>query len=57
MISVFELICKKFCVEREHYNHYMAHPEEVEKILTLGAGKAAAVANSVLARVRKKLGY
>jgi hypothetical protein len=24
----------------------MTHPEEVEKILTLGAGKAAAVANS-----------
>jgi hypothetical protein len=35
----------------------MAHPEEVEKILALGAEKAAAVANSVLKRVRKKLGY
>lgn len=55
--TLFELICKKFSLERERYNHYMAHPEEVEKILTLGAGKAAAVANSVLARVRKKLGY
>ena len=55
--ALFELICKKFSFERERYNHYMAHPEEVEKILTLGAGKAAAVANSVLARVRKKLGY
>lgn len=55
--ALFELICKKFSFERERYNHYIAHPEEVEKILTLGAGKAAAVANSVLARVRKKLGY
>lgn len=55
--ALFELICKKFSFERERYNHYMAHPEEVEKILTLGAGKAATVANSVLARVRKKLGY
>lgn len=55
--ALFELICKKFSFERERYNHYMAHQEEVEKILTIGAGKAAAVANSVLARVRKKLGY
>ena len=55
--ALFELICKKFCAERDRYNHYMAHPEEVEKILALGAEKAAAVANSVIARVRKKLGY
>ena len=55
--ALFELICKKFSVERKRYNHYMAHPEEVEKILALGAEKAAVVANSVLARVRKKLGY
>jgi tryptophanyl-tRNA synthetase len=55
--ALFELICKKFCAERDRYNHYMAHPEEVEKILALGAEKAAAVANSVLKRVRKKLGY
>lgn len=55
--ALFELICRKFSFERERYNHYMAHPEEVEKILKLGARKAAAVANSVLARVRKKLGY
>ena len=55
--ALFELICKKFSFERERYNHYLAHTKEVEKILELGAGKAAAAANSVLARVRKKLGY
>jgi tryptophanyl-tRNA synthetase len=35
----------------------MSQPEEVEKALAVGAKKATAVANNVLNRVRKKLGY
>ena len=55
--ALFELICDKFIDERKKYNYYMAHPEEVEKILNSGAARASVVANKVLSRVRKKLGY
>lgn len=55
--ALFELICSKFSQERERYNHYMAHPENVEKVLAIGAKKASNVANEVLDRVREKLGY
>jgi tryptophanyl-tRNA synthetase len=55
--ALFELICKTFSEERERYNHYMTHPEDIEKALAIGAKKATAVANNVLERVRKKLGY
>lgn len=55
--ALFELICDTFSEERKRYNHYMTHPEDVEKDLALGAQKARAVATTVLARVREKLGY
>jgi len=55
--ALFELIFETFAEERKRYNHYMAHPEEVEKALAIGAKKATVVANNVLNRVRKKLGY
>jgi len=55
--DLFELICKKFSFERERYNHYLTNPDDIEKILMNGAKKAGAVANSVLTRVREKLGY
>ena len=55
--ALFELLCSKFSQERERYNHYMAHPEDIEKALAIGAKKASHVANEVLERVRKKLGY
>tara|TARA_Y200000002_G_scaffold382425_1_gene399425 strand:+ start:4155 stop:5123 length:969 start_codon:yes stop_codon:yes gene_type:complete len=55
--ALFKLICEKFSKERALYNHYMLNPEEVEKILELGAKKAKVVATAVLNRVRKKLGY
>jgi tryptophanyl-tRNA synthetase len=35
----------------------MSNPDEINKILTLGAEKAALVAKEVLSRVRSKLGY
>lgn len=55
--ALFDLICKQFSDERERYNHYIAHPEEIAQALALGAEKAKAVANKVLSRVRQKLGY
>jgi tryptophanyl-tRNA synthetase len=55
--ALFDLICKTFSEERSCYSHYMSQPEEVEKALAVGAKKATAVANNVLNRVRKKLGY
>ncbi len=55
--ALFELILEKFKTEREKYNYYMSHPQEVEKILLEGAQKASKVAEGVLKRVREKLGY
>ncbi|RKS26444.1 tryptophanyl-tRNA synthetase [Flavobacterium endophyticum] len=55
--ALFELILERFKVEREKYNYYMNNLEEVDKALFQGAEKAKAVANVVLERVRKKLGY
>jgi tryptophanyl-tRNA synthetase len=55
--ALFELICTKFSTEREKYNYYMSHLEEVDVLLQKGAAKAHEVANSVLNRVRVKLGF
>lgn len=55
--ALYELITTKFAEPREKYNYYMTHLEEVDKVLQIGAGKAATIANDVLARVREKVGY
>jgi len=55
--ALFELILEKFKTERERYNFYMTNLNEVEDLLQLGASKAQKVANEVLQRVRKKLGF
>ena len=55
--ALFKLICNNFSKERELYNSYISSPNEVEKILKDGAERASIVANSVLTRVRSKLGY
>ncbi|WP_224484284.1 tryptophan--tRNA ligase [Robertkochia aurantiaca] len=55
--ALFELIIEKFSEEREKFNYYMENPEEIDRILEEGAAKAAGVANKVLDRVRKKMGY
>lgn len=54
--ALFELICTMFSNERRLYAHYMNNPNEVERILHLGAQRAMAVANPVLKRVRESLG-
>ena len=55
--ELYELILNKFEMQRSKYNYYYQHPEEVENALQLGAEKARTIANGVLQRVRKKLGY
>ena len=55
--ELYELILKKYSVERDKFQHYISNPDEVEKILKAGAIKANATATKVLNRVRKKLGY
>ena len=55
--ALFDLITEKFKTEREKYNYYINHPEEVDKLLFEGAKKAGNVADGILRRVREKLGF
>jgi tryptophanyl-tRNA synthetase len=55
--ALFELITERFKTEREKYNYYMTHLDEVDALLKMGAEKAGAIANGVLGRVREKLGF
>ena len=55
--ALFELIIEKFTSQRERYNYYMDNLNEIDKALALGAEKAKVVANTVLNRVREKVGY
>lgn len=55
--ELMDLILKNFSKERERFNYFICNPDEVEQILQIGAKKAKVTANSVLDRVRKKLGY
>lgn len=55
--AFFKLIIEKFSKERDQYNYYMDNLEEIDKALEVGAKKAHIIANEVLQRVRKKLGY
>lgn len=55
--ALYELILEKFAVERQRYDYYMNHKDEIDKALEQGAGKARRVANEVLNRTRKKLGF
>ena len=42
---------------KSKFNEFMAHPEALEAQLQKGAVKARSVAQEVLQRVRKNLGY
>ncbi len=55
--ALFELIIEKFAPERERYHYYMNNLDELDRLLAIGAEKAKIVANEVLNRVRKKVGY
>lgn len=55
--ELYELVIQKFSKQRELYNYFMQHPEEIDAALETGAKKARLVAAEVLERVRQKLGY
>lgn len=55
--ALFELILERFKTEREKYNYFMANSQEVETLLLAGAEKAGKVADGVLAKVRRVLGF
>jgi tryptophanyl-tRNA synthetase len=55
--ALYDLLIEKYAKQRELYNYYMEHPEEIDAALQVGAEKAKKVANEVLGRVRTTLGY
>ncbi|MES2487254.1 MAG: tryptophan--tRNA ligase [Bacteroidota bacterium] len=55
--ALYELIVEKFAPVREKYAYYMANRAELDAALKVGAQKAGAIANGILARVREKMGY
>ena len=56
-LAFFELLITKYAKERELYHHYMNNLNEIDDALAVGAKKGKKVAQEVLGRVRKKLGY
>ena len=55
--SLFELILERFSNERERFNYLMKNTDEIEVELLKGAEETRVIAQSVLQRVRKKVGY
>ena len=55
--ALYENLLQRFSKERELYDYYMTNLDEIDKALAVGAEKAKEVANAVLQRTRKKLGY
>lgn len=52
---LLEAIIEKTAKEREVYNYYMAHFDEVEKILVQGAERARAIAKQTLHRLKSTI--
>jgi tryptophanyl-tRNA synthetase len=55
--ALFQLIVSRFAKERERFDYYMNHTNELEDVLRQGAAKARSIGIPVLERVRKKAGY
>ncbi|EKF56726.1 tryptophanyl-tRNA ligase [Galbibacter marinus] len=55
--ELYELILEKFKTQREKFNYYMEHLDEIDDALAIGAEKAKLVADGVLKKVRTKMGY
>lgn len=55
--ELLESLLTKYSNERALFNHYMEHPQELNKKLEEGEEKARKIARNVLAKVREKLGY
>lgn len=55
--ALYELILEKFASIRVKYHHFMENKHEIDAALEIGAKKATITANSVLKRLREKIGY
>ena len=55
--ALFELILERFSAEREKFNYYMQNPVLLNQELEKGEAKARIVAQEVLNRVKKAIGY
>ena len=55
--ALYEAILQKYEEPREKFAYYMTNLKEVDAALATGAEKAKKVANTVLERVRTKIGY
>jgi tryptophanyl-tRNA synthetase len=55
--ALYELIITEFKTVRERYHHFMENKHEIDTALNLGAEKARITANSVMKRIRGKIGY
>lgn len=55
--ELFELIVTKYASQREKYNYLMANKTEIDEALKIGSEKARNVAQTVINRVRSKVGY
>lgn len=55
--ELFQLILEKYQEERKIFDHYMSHPEELEKQLAEGEAKAAQLADAMLEKIRLRLGF
>lgn len=55
--ELLEIILAHFSTERDSFNYYMTHQDELEHKLQTGEEKARKIATSVLDRVRTTLGF
>jgi tryptophanyl-tRNA synthetase len=55
--ALLEIILRKFAEPREKFTELMSDPEKLEKALSAGEKRAAAIANEKLKQVRSVLGY
>lgn len=56
-LALYELILEKYTKERETYRYFINNPGLLDEALKKGEEKARVVANAVLTKVRKALGY
>lgn len=55
--ALLETLVSRFEKERERFNHFMDHRDEIDEALAVGAEKASEIANGVLQRIRAEMGY
>ena len=55
--ALLECMLSVFKTQRELFDYYMSHSDELENKLAIGEVKAKKIAQETLSRVRKKLGY